>query len=171
MPEHPPSCARAALWPSRLPSISRGQEWQGRLPGRSSLCSVADYSHFPARAPSPLSASCLRLLPGFTRAISKRSLEIDFYHLVINIVYGDITAPSSRAGEGGEAGGRPRPTPAPRGTGWAPPRPCPHSRRFGQRHPTPSVHPSIQAAGTEGAASLAPRAIKHLKSHRNKPRH
>lgn len=68
-----------------------------------------DYSHFPARSPSPLSASCLRLLPGFTRAISKRSLEIDFYHLVINIVYGDITAGSSHEEEGGEAG---RQTPA-----------------------------------------------------------
>lgn len=63
--------------------------------------------------PSPLSASCLRLLPGFTRAISKRSLEIDFYHLVINIVYGDITAQSSRAEEGAAAGRR-TPTRTPR---------------------------------------------------------
>lgn len=78
-----------------------------------------DYSHFPARSPSPLSASCLRLLPGFTRAISKRSLEIDFYHLVINIVYGDITAGSSHAEEGGEAGSR-RPLAAPSSTGHWP---------------------------------------------------
>lgn len=48
-----------------------------------------------------LAASCLRLLPGFTRAISKRSLEIDFYHLEINIVYDDITAPSGCREAGG----------------------------------------------------------------------
>lgn len=69
--------------PSSLPGCHR---FPGVGNGRGGPCSVADYSRFPARSPSPLSASCLRLLPGFTRAISKRSLEIDFYHLVINIV-------------------------------------------------------------------------------------
>lgn len=97
MPQHPPNRAWA--------SIYRGWERQGWLPGKANPCSAVDYSHFPARSPSPLSPSCLRLLPGFTRAISKRSLEIDFYHLMINIVYGDITAPSSHC-RGGRRGGQ-----------------------------------------------------------------
>lgn len=146
MPKHPPSRARAAPGPSRLPSIYQGWERHGWLPGRASPCSAADYSHFPACSPSPLSASCLRLLPGFTRAISKRSLEIDFYHLMINIVYGDITAQSSRAEEGGEAGRRtPACSPQLRGAPAGPllvPIPIP----AGSGSAKPRHHPSIRAA-------------------------
>lgn len=107
-----------------------------------------------------LAASCLRLLPGFTRAISKRSLEIDFYHPEINIVYDDITARSGCREAGGEVGGlyphtAPSPILSPIGLGSAEP-----------RH-----HPSAGAARAEGAAPLAPRTIKHLKSHRDTPHH
>lgn len=152
--------------PSSLPGCHR---FPGVGNGRGGPCSVADHSRFPARSPSPLSASCLRLLPGFTRAISKRSLEIDFYHLVINIVYGDITAQSSHAEEGAAAGRRtPARTPRLRGAP-AGPLLVPVTIPTGSSSAKPRHHPSIRAAQTEGAASLAPRAIKHLKSHRNKP--
>lgn len=100
----------------------------------------------------PLPAVCPRLLPPvFTRAISKRSLEIDFAHPVIN------GSPGGR--RGGRAAGHP--LPAPRGPVLVPilsgsPRP----------HPSPGGH-----GRAEGAAPLAPRAIRRLKSRRKEPSH